>query len=170
MRAVRRALVSPRARSAGRSFQPGTAGRVSSSETPGAADDAVAFFDRTYDEALDLTRAARDYIAGQAPSDKAQLDPDTRLAASCEEMRLTARLTQVMAWLMTQRAVHAGEITRAEAAAEDNRLGGQEACLADASVPETALPARLADLLRQSRGLYERVSRLDRMLETAGSA
>lgn len=143
---------------------------MSSTDTPTAGDDAVAFFDRTYEEALALTQAARDYIAGQAPGDKAQLDPDTRLAASCEEMRLTARMTQVMAWLMTQRAVHAGEISRAEAAAEANRLGGHDTCLADPVVPETALPARLADLLRKSRQLYERVGRLDRMLDTAGSA
>ena len=28
----------------------------------------------------------------------------------CEALRLTTRLSQMMAWLMVQRAVHAGEI------------------------------------------------------------
>ncbi|MDZ7790102.1 MAG: DUF1465 family protein [Xanthomonadales bacterium] len=77
--------------------------------------------ERTYAEALDLTQAVRDYIAGQAPHDKAQLDHDTQLVASCEEMRVTARMTQVMAWLMLQRAVQAGEVDRAETTRPDNR-------------------------------------------------
>jgi regulator of CtrA degradation len=129
----------------------------------------VAFFDRTYAEALALTRAARDYIATQAPSDKAALDADARLVASCEEMRVTARLTQVMAWLMTQRAVHDGEITRDEASAEAHRLGARETCLAEPALPEAALPERLAELLRQSRELYCRIERLDRNLDAAGT-
>jgi regulator of CtrA degradation len=127
----------------------------------------VAFFDRTYAEALALTRAARDYIATQAPSDKAALDPDTRLVASCEEMRVTARLTQVMAWLMTQRAVHDGDLTREDAATEAYRLGARETCLAEPALPTEALPDRLADLLRQSRDLYGRIERLDRNLDAA---
>lgn len=143
---------------------------MSSTDIQRAGDDSVAFFDRTYDEALELAEAARDYIAGQAASDKVQLDPDTRLAASCEEMRLTARMTQVIAWLMMQRAVHAGEISREEAAAEENRLGGQETCLAEPVVPDAALPPRLTNLLQQTRAFYERVQRLDLMLDTAGEA
>jgi regulator of CtrA degradation len=138
-----------------------------SAQSSGEAAAPVAFFDRTYAEALALTRAARDYIAEQAPSDKAALDPDTRLVASCEEMRVTARLTQVMAWLMTQRAVHDGELTRAEAAAEANRLSARETCLGEPALPAHALPDRLAELLQQSRDLYCRIERLDRDLDAA---
>lgn len=126
----------------------------------------IAFFDRTYEEALQLTREARDYIAGARAARAGDASPDARLAASCEEMRLTARMTQVMAWLMVQRAVHEGEVSRAEAAAEANRLSGQEACLADPVVTEQDLPERLVDLLDRSRHLYERVQRLDAMLDS----
>ena len=125
----------------------------------------VTFFSRTYDEALQLTREARDYIANIGAQERAKLTPGGKLAASCEEMRLTARLTQVMAWLMIQRAVHEGEITRAEAARPEHRLEGQTACLADPVVPMDELPNRLAELLEQSRKLYERVQRLDAMLD-----
>jgi regulator of CtrA degradation len=125
---------------------------------------------RTYDEALALTREVRDYIAGQAQADKAALDPDTQLVASCEEMRVTARMTQVMAWLMLQRAVQAGEVDRDAAAEPDNRLGGQDTCLADPAIDPGCLPPRLADLLARSRSLYERIRRLDLMLEPAGRA
>lgn len=125
----------------------------------------VTFFSRTYDEALDLTREARDYIAGRGAAERAKLSPGGKLAASCEEMRVTARLTQVMAWLLIQRAVHEGEITRAEAAAPEHRLAGQSACLADPVVPPEELPERLAELLERSRNLYERVQRLDATLD-----
>ena len=125
---------------------------------------------RTYDEALALTREVRDYIASQAPADKAALDHDTQLLASCEEMRVTARMTQVMAWLMLQRAVQDGELARDAAAQPDNRLGGQVTCLADPAIDPAYLPERLADLLARSRSLYERIQRLDLMLEPAGRA
>jgi regulator of CtrA degradation len=125
---------------------------------------------RTYDEALALTRELRDYIATAAPADKAGLDHDTQLVASCEEMRVTARMTQVMAWLMLQRAVNDGEIDRDQAAQPDNRLGGQDTCLAEPAVDPEYLPARLVDLLTRSRSLYERIQRLDLMLEPAGRA
>ncbi|WP_200340129.1 DUF1465 family protein [Rhodovibrio sodomensis] len=132
--------------------------------------DTGALIMRTYDEALALTREVRDYIASQAPADKAALDHDTQLVASCEEMRVTARITQVMAWLMLQRAVNDGEVARDAAAQPENRLGGQDTCLAEPAVDPDRLPARLGDLLTRSRALYERIQRLDMMLEPAGRA
>jgi len=125
----------------------------------------VAFFGRTYDEALQLTREARDYIASHVNTDRSDLPPEVRLASSCEEMRLTARLTQVMAWLLLQRAVYEGEVTLAEAAREENRLSGQEACLGGPVIPEAELPPRLEELLDRSLNLYRRVQRLDAMLD-----
>ena len=136
---------------------------MTANEVDGGA--SVTFFSRTYDEALQLTREARDYIAGRGAQERAKLSPGGKLAASCEEMRLTARLTQVMAWLLTQRAVHEGEMTRAEAAEPEHRLAGQAACLADPVVPKEELPERLADLLDRSQNLYERVQRLDATLD-----
>jgi regulator of CtrA degradation len=79
-------------------------------------------------------------------------------------------MTQVMAWLMLQRAVNDGEIDRDQAAEPGNRLGGQDTCLAEPAVDPAYLPARLADLLARSRSLYERIQRLDMMLEPAGRA
>lgn len=126
---------------------------------------AVAFFDRTYAEALALTREARDYIGGQGAAERRSMTPDAVLVASCEEMRLTARMTQVMAWLLVQRAVHAGEMTRAQAAAGEHRLSGQETCLAGPVADDVELPPRLCDLLARSRNLYERIQRLDATLD-----
>jgi len=66
----------------------------------------VAFFNSTYKDALSLTREARDYLTHKEPQERRNLPPEIRLTASCEALRVTARLTQVMAWLLVQRAVH----------------------------------------------------------------
>jgi regulator of CtrA degradation len=131
--------------------------------------DSVAFLHSTYEEALALTREARDYLAEHEPADRTLLSPETQLVACCESMRLTSRLTQVMAWLLVQRAVEAGEIERAEAARPGNRLGGQKVCAATGPVGDGVLPAGLTTLLDKSLALYNRVARLDAMLGSRGA-
>ena len=125
----------------------------------------VAYFDSTYDEAIALARDARDYLLYQEASDNTKLSPATRLTVSCETMRVTTRVTQIIAWLLVQKAVHAGEMERAQAAEPPHRLGGQKVCKAAAPAGGDALPERLSELLERSFGLYARVERLDAMLD-----
>lgn len=125
----------------------------------------VAYFDSTFEEALALTREARDYIAYQEQVEMAKLGPVARLAASCESMRMTTRITQVVSWLLVQRAVHAGEISRAEARKPRYRLGAQKVCRATGPSVEESLPEHLLWLLERSDQLYQRVARLDAMLD-----
>jgi len=125
----------------------------------------TAFFGRTYDEAMGLLVEARNYVAVNELRALPILTPSDRLLLCCETMRLTTRLTHIMAWLLAQRAVHAGEITLAESAEEPYVLGGAKTCL---TVTEEV--ARLGDqwlitLLERSHRLYVRVSRLDEMVK-----
>ena len=69
-----------------------------------------------------------------------------------------------MAWLLLQRAVHAGESTPEQAAAPSNRLGGQDICRDRRGEHMQAVPAGLRELLLRSRKLYQRVARLDEMI------
>ena len=127
----------------------------------------IAFLNGTYEEALKLAQEARDYLAYQEPRDRAELAPRARLVASCESMRMTARLTQVIAWLMIQRAVQEGEVSREEAAEDKYRLDGHDVCGDTALIENQPLPPRLTELLERSLGLYERVARLDAMMGQA---
>ena len=129
------------------------------------AEDRVAFLNGTYEEAMKLACEARDYLAYQEPKDRAQLPPRARMVASCESMRVTARLTQVMAWLLVQKAVQAGEISREEASAEKFRLSAHAVCEQEKPVEDQPLPPRLTELMQLSLGLYERVARLDAMMD-----
>ena len=125
----------------------------------------VTYFDSTFDEALALTREARDYLAFQEKADLARLSPVGRMAASCESMRMTARMTQVVAWLLVQKAVHAGDLTREDAADTKYRLSGQDICNDIEPLAAEPLPDRLAELLARSHKMYQRVERLDAMLD-----
>jgi regulator of CtrA degradation len=128
-------------------------------------DGSIAFFDRMFDETVALLHEARDYALERERAGYAKVHPALQLLVACETLRVTARLTQIMAWLLVQKAVHAGEMTREEARAERNRLGGREVCLADRPWGPIEMPRRLQGLLDRSHGLYARVVRLDEHAE-----
>ncbi|HYN46657.1 MAG TPA: DUF1465 family protein [Allosphingosinicella sp.] len=114
--------------------------------------------DGLYVEAMVLADEARSYFDTGGRDDRLALDPLDRVGFSCESLKVTTRLMHVIAWLLTQRAVAAGELSRVEAGTADRRLG-------QATDTDQALLARLpeaaAELIRSSEELYDRVSRLD---------
>jgi len=115
--------------------------------------------DGLYVEAMVLADEARSYFDSGGRDDRLVLDPLDRVGFSCESLKVTTRLMHVIAWLLTQRAVAAGELNREQAGAVERRLGpaaDTDEALA-ARLPESAL-----DLIRASEELYGRVSRLDR--------
>lgn len=119
------------------------------------------FIERTFDETLSLLVEARDYLS--AVDDR---QPGRGSLLWCSEtMRLTTRLTQVMAWVLLRRAVANGELTEDEAAIPENRLAGHGVCLSAVSQDgEAMLPPPLVGLLSRSLMLYRRIDRLDRSL------
>jgi len=114
--------------------------------------------DSLYVEAMVLADEARSYFDRHGRDDRESLDPLIRVGFSCESLKVTTRLMHVIAWLLTQRAVEAGELSRAQARAPARSLGdapeSDEALLA--GLPESAL-----GLINASRELYARVQRLD---------
>lgn len=113
-----------------------------------------------YVEAMVLADEARSYFDGPAETDREALDPAARVGFACESLRVTTRLMHVIAWLLTQRAVAAGEISAAEARAPQRRLG--EAAPSDQALSQT-FPDAARALIRASEELFERVRRLDRV-------
>jgi regulator of CtrA degradation len=119
------------------------------------------FFRGTYEEAFDLLVEARNYVEHHVPAFKYSQDPPDRYAMTTETLRLTSRLTQVMAWLMAQRAVQEGEIEEAEFVDDKYRLEGHDVCLKRAIEDMDDLPDGLNDLMDRSYELYNRIMRLD---------
>jgi regulator of CtrA degradation len=120
-----------------------------------------AFLNKTYDDAMALVIESRNYIAYRQALDERDLEPSIRLQISLETMRVTARLTQVMAWLLVQKAVEGGELTREQAMVEALALSGEVICLDTAAHDLEGVPNGLKSLLDRSHALYLRISRLD---------
>jgi len=114
--------------------------------------------DSLYVEAMLLADEARSYFDRDGRADRLALEPMARVGFSCESLKVTTRLMHVIAWLLTQRAVEAGELSRAQARVPARRLG--EATESDPAVVEN-LPAGALSLVRASQELYARVRRLD---------
>jgi regulator of CtrA degradation len=123
-------------------------------------------FTRTYDETLNMIVEARNYMSHMGPYHRQRRMGLPDLRFSCEALRVTSRLTQVMAWLMLQRAVQDGEISMQEACQESNRLSGREVCLDATATGDATLPSGLRSLLDRSLRLYQRVSRLEELVIT----
>ena len=109
-------------------------------------------------EAMLLADEARSWFDEHARAARADLPPLVQVGLSCEALKVTTRLMQVLAWLLNRRAVEAGEISEAQAQAPHNRLGE----VAD-SDPATlaALPLDAIALIEASRDLFQRVARLE---------
>jgi regulator of CtrA degradation len=115
--------------------------------------------DSLYVEAMVLADEARSYFDRHGRDDRESLDPLLRVGFSCESLKVTTRLMHVIAWLLTQRAVEAGELSRAQARRPARRLG--EAPESDEQLLPR-LPEAALTLIGASRELYARVERLDR--------
>lgn len=128
--------------------------------------------DSIYTEALLLADEARSWFdrhrSGQGISGcaddsdpladwAARHDPSMRIALSCESLRLTTRLMQVIAWLLHQRAIACGEI---EAVTGDpaGRLGPSPEC--DVANLDQ-LPVAVRALVEASLTLHARVAALE---------
>lgn len=123
----------------------------------------TAFFDKTYDEAMGLLEQARGYLSVLEPIDRRQLGAPEQLRLCTETMRMTARLTQVMAWLLAERAIFAGEISREAAFEGQEGLAAVDICMDRGEEDWLGLPRRLVALLDRSHRLYVRVARLDEL-------
>ncbi len=111
-----------------------------------------------YVEAMLLADEARGYFDEGGRAERDALDALTRVNFSCESLKVTTRLMHVIAWLLTQRAVAAGEIAPRDALHPSRRLGTAPA--SDGGVV-TALPAQARALIAVSIDLHRRVARLD---------
>jgi regulator of CtrA degradation len=145
---------------------------VSDSDTPKEDAEVVADWAQltdVYDEGMSLVEEASAYFSEQGEIDKENLPPMAKTAFISESMRLTTRLTQMMSWLMLQRAVASGEVSFEEARKSEHRLRPQprEADIDDES--RSLLPDALTNLVERSEHLYNRVERLETEFQSGNS-
>lgn len=122
-------------------------------------------FMNLFREGMGLVEATAAYLDGEGRDQSRQLDRNIALAYASESMRLTTRLMQLTSWLLLQRAVNEGELSRADAEREHRRVvvAIQETSIATDVFGQ--LPERLRDLIERSQALQARIQRLDRDLK-----
>ncbi|HUB62958.1 MAG TPA: DUF1465 family protein [Methylocella sp.] len=117
-----------------------------------------------FQEGMDLVSQAATYLDGDGREEAKLLPRPVAIAYAVESMRLTTRLMQAASWLLLQRAVNEGELTRAEAAAEKRRIRLSEQDAASNKDILAKLPPRLRDLIGLSLRLQARIIHLDLLI------
>ena len=133
------------------------------------ADEARAWFDHAMGEGgKTLTPGAQadQAMDGGLFSWAGRHDPSLRIALSCESLRLTTRLMHIIAWLLLQRAIIAGEVSENIARESSNRLGPSPT--SDAHLL-SGLPNEAQRLVENSQRLHARVARMDGALDSPAS-
>jgi regulator of CtrA degradation len=117
-----------------------------------------------FQEGMDLVRGAAAYLDGDGREEAKLLPRLAAVAYAVEGMRLTTRLMQIASWLLLQRAVNEGELSRAEAAAEKRRIPFSEQGIVSNKEVLVRLPPRLRELIGISLRLQARIIRLDLLI------
>lgn len=123
----------------------------------------MVFLERSLGEATDLLAQSRAF-AMQMEAGSIVVSDGSLMGFHAASMRLAARLAEVMAWLLAQKAADAGEITLEQAVSPAFALSRLAICKDAAGEEDESLPAGFRHMLLHSRLLYERVERLDEQL------
>ena len=118
--------------------------------------------DSLYMVAMLMADEVRAYFDETGKPARDALDPIDRVLFSCESLKVTTRLMHIIAWLLTQRAVEAGEMSVDGARDSSRRLG-------DSIDTDRSTLGRLPDearlLVEGSIDLHARVARVEAGLE-----
>lgn len=113
--------------------------------------------DDLYAEALSLADEARAVFDLRDEASHGNTPDRVRIAMSIEGLRTTTRVMHVLAWLLNQRAYHAGELTKLQLLRHGTL--GEERPSDPANMKMLELTTR--SLIRDTERLHARVSRLD---------
>jgi regulator of CtrA degradation len=118
-------------------------------------------FKTLFREGMALVEETAAYLDGPGRQESRALNRQNALAYASESMRLTTRLMQLTSWLLLQRAVNEGELSREDAEREHSRVKVSPQDIASAPEMFVLLPIALRTLVERSLRLQERILRLD---------
>ena len=121
-------------------------------------------FEKVFKEGMGLVEETANYLDGPGRIDARTLDRNGAIAYATESMRLTTRLMQLASWLLLQRAISAGEMSREEATREKRRISLTDIGAGHALTGSDQTPEALKTLISRSLRLHERIVKLDEMI------
>lgn len=126
-------------------------------------------FSALFREGMALVEETAAYLDGAGREEARALPRALASAYAAESMRLTTRLMQLASWLLLQRAVNQGDLTRRESAAAKHKVWLAEQALASSPREFEGLPRRLQELALHSLRLQARILRIDQLIYAAPS-
>lgn len=119
-------------------------------------------FKTLYAEGMGLVEETADYLDSTGRAASKTLPRIASILYSAESMRLTTRLMQLASWLLLQRAVNNGEMTREQAMSEKSKVRLDSFNCDRNAAGWDDLPEAFRDLVERSLRLQNRVALLDR--------
>ena len=120
-------------------------------------------FDQLYREGMGLIEAVATYLDQEGREESRLLPREASFLYATESMRLTTRLMQIASWLLLQRAVNEGEITRENARSEKEKVQFSATPSERGGPGYDRLPERLREFIDQGDRLFDRVTQLDKL-------
>jgi len=119
-------------------------------------------FDVLYSEGMRLVEETASYLDGPGREAAKELPRIASVLYAAESMRLTTRLMQVASWLLLQKAVKSGEMTREQVLSEKTKVR-LDVFSCDRSSPGWGdLSGQFREFVERSIRLQARVALLDR--------
>jgi regulator of CtrA degradation len=119
-------------------------------------------FKGLYGEGMALVEETASYLDGDGRVASKSLPRMASVLYAAESMRLTTRLMQVASWLLLQRAINNGEMSRDQVLSEKKKVRLDVFNVDRAAPGWTDLPDPFRDLIERSVRLQNRVAMLDR--------
>lgn len=121
-------------------------------------------FKELYAQGMGLVEETAEYLDGTGRAASKALPRIAAILYSAESMRLTTRLMQLASWLLLQRAVNNGEMSREQAQTEKSKVRLENFNCDRTADGWNELPEAFRDLVERSLRLQNRVALLDREL------
>ena len=118
-------------------------------------------FDVLYREGMGLIEDVASYLDGDGRGDSRILSREASFLYATESMRLTTRLMQLASWLLLQRAVNEGEITKENARSEKEKVKFSATPSERGGPGFDQLPQALRDYVDKGDRLFDRVMQFD---------
>lgn len=123
-------------------------------------------FKKLYADGMGLVEETAAYLDGEGRAEARKLSRIGATLYAAESMRLTTRLMQIASWLLLQRALNSGEMTREQMLSEKKKIRLDTSSAKTTAAGWGDLPEQFRLLVNRSLRLQSYVYRLDQDLFT----
>ena len=124
-------------------------------------------FDAIFQQGMQLVERTAEYLDRQGRKESKKLARPVSVAYATESMRLTTRLLDLASWLLVQRSLKEGEISREEALSRREGMRLRPFSRPSHITHFDALPEGLQALIEESYALSDRIYQLDQALSVS---